>query len=98
MKRKDNATPTVTNAANVAGDAVDGDSVKKPKYLKERNGTYYFVRRIPAKVVKALGLTRDQMWRSLHTTNRVEAIRKLPEGQHDFNELVASVKPVSGVK
>jgi hypothetical protein len=75
MKRKDNATHTVANAANVGGEVVEGDSAKKPKYLKERNGTYYFVRRIPAKVVDALGLKRKQMWRSLHTTNRAEAIR-----------------------
>ena len=93
MKRKDNATHTVANAANMGGEVVEGDNAKKPKYLKERNGTYYFVRRIPAKVVDALGLKRKQMWRSLHTTNRAEAIRKLPEGLHDFNELLASVKP-----
>lgn len=99
MKRKNEEMASAANAANaenganVAGTAFDGDSAIKPKYLKQRNGTYYFMRRIPAKVVQALNLKSDQMWRSLWTTNLEEAIKSLPDGLHDFNELIATAKP-----
>ena len=81
------------NSAKVAGIVFHSESVIKPKYLKLRNGTYYFMRRIPAKVVLALKLSSDQMWRSLWTTNREEAIKMLPEALIQFNELIASAKP-----
>lgn len=93
MERNEEATPSAVNAASVADAASDGHGSTKPKYLKERNGTYYFMRRIPAKVVQDLSLKSDQMWRSLWTTNRDEAIKRLPDGLRDFNELIASVKP-----
>ena len=56
-------------------------------------GTYYFMRRIPARVVKALKLASDQMWRSLKTTNLEEAIKELPAKLREFDELIASAQP-----
>jgi hypothetical protein len=61
---------------------------KKPMYLKSRNGSYYFLRRIPAKVVKALGLKSDQKWHSLGTKDFDEALKRLPDGQRVFDALI----------
>ena len=66
---------------------------QNPMYLKQRSGTYYFLRRIPGKVVKALDLRSDQMWRSLGTKDFEEALKRLPDGQRDFDTLIASGKP-----
>jgi hypothetical protein len=51
------------------------------------------MRRIPAKVVKALELKSDQMWRSLWTENLEEAIKALPAKLREFDELIVSVQP-----
>jgi integrase len=51
------------------------------------------MRRIPAKVVAALGLKSDQMWRTLWTENLEEAIKAIPAALQEFNELVASAQP-----
>jgi integrase len=79
---------------SVAASAANGkDGVTKPKYLKLRGGTYYFMRRIPAKVVAVLDLASDQMWRSLWTSDLNEAIKAMPDKLREFDELVASAKP-----
>jgi len=53
-------------------------SSQTPKYLAQRNGVYYFKRKVPSALVPAFG-NRNQVWKSLETADFSEACRRLPK-------------------
>lgn len=67
-----------------------------PEYVSLRGGTYQFKRRIPANVVRALGLKSDQFTRSLKTRDLDTAMGCLDQPNREFAELVAAATKKSG--
>ena len=55
-----------------------------PAYLAQRNGVFYFKRKIPAPLRSALG-NRGQVWKTLETSNLREASGRLAEELKAFS-------------
>lgn len=62
-----------------------------PLYLSQRNGVFYFKRKIPANLVEAFG-NQAQVWKSLETTVFAQACRQLARETAEFELRVATVR------
>jgi integrase len=79
-----------------------------PKYLAQRNGVFYFKRKVPGPLVQEFG-GQAQIWKSLDTSNFAQACRELAKEVAAFELRVTTVRlrmaceelplaPVSNVK
>lgn len=59
-------------------------AISLPPYLAQRNGMFYFKRKVPTALMAAFG-NRAQIWKSLETTNLRDACRRLAEEVRAFN-------------
>ncbi len=62
-----------------------------PKYLSQRNGVFYFKRKIPANLIHAFG-NQAQIWKSLETTEFAHACRQLAREIAAFELRIATVR------
>jgi hypothetical protein len=62
-----------------------------PLYLSQRNGVFYFKRKIPASLVQAFG-NQAQIWKSLETVDFAVACRQLAKETAAFELRVATVR------
>lgn len=62
-----------------------------PPYLSQRNGVFYFKRKIPASLVQAFG-NQAQIWKSLETADFAVACRQLAKETAAFELRVATVR------
>lgn len=69
--------------------SVVDSSEELPKYLTCRNGIYYFKRRLPEKIAKALKLKSPQVWKSLKTSSLDVAIERLAIQVREFESLLS---------
>ncbi|NWG74067.1 MAG: site-specific integrase [Rubrivivax sp.] len=84
----DSMLTRATPGAPTDDDASEAASDKMPRYLLLRNGVYYYKRRVPAQVAKRLKLTRQQVWKSLGTSDLQVARHRLATAQREFDDLV----------
>lgn len=66
-------------------------SATLPPYLSQRNGVFYFKRKIPASLVQAFG-NQAQIWKSLETADFAVACRQLAKETAAFELRVATVR------
>lgn len=78
-KRRPSASPQPATGATL------------PPYLSQRNGVFYFKRKIPASLVEAFG-NQAQVWKSLETTEFAKACRHLARETAEFELRIATVR------
>jgi hypothetical protein len=63
---------------------------RRPQYLAIREGVFYFKRKVPANLVAAFD--KEQVWKSLETTNLAEACRRLAKENAAFELQMATLR------
>lgn len=81
--------PSKKSRPSASLQSVTGASL--PPYLSQRNGVFYFKRKIPASLVQAFG-NQAQIWKSLETTELAQACRHLAREIAEFELRVATVR------
>ncbi|MFM1907449.1 MAG: hypothetical protein RLZZ591_1126 [Pseudomonadota bacterium] len=63
-----------------------------PKYLHYRNNTFYYKRKVPARMCNVMNPPRKQIWKSLQTTDFSEAVELLAVENRIFEDSMNDAK------